>query len=121
MSRTANRALYWTPRILCILFAIFISLFALDVFSEGYTGRELAVALAMHMIPTAILLVVTILAWRWEWTGAVLFIGLGIFYIVWSWGKFSVAAPIVIGGIPIIVGVLFVLNWLKREELRTAA
>ena len=34
MKTTPKRLLFWTPRILCLLFAGFISLFALDVF-EG--------------------------------------------------------------------------------------
>ena len=36
MNTTMKRVLFWTPRVLCILFAMFLSLFALDVFSEGY-------------------------------------------------------------------------------------
>ena len=36
MNKSVKPVLFWTPRILCILFAIFISLFALDVFGEGY-------------------------------------------------------------------------------------
>jgi hypothetical protein len=36
MNESKRRMLFWTPRLLSILFAIFISLFALDVFGEGY-------------------------------------------------------------------------------------
>jgi len=31
----AQQLLYWAPRALCIVFAVFISMFALDVFNEG--------------------------------------------------------------------------------------
>lgn len=32
----AKRVLFRNPGVLCILFAMFLNLFALDVFSEGY-------------------------------------------------------------------------------------
>jgi hypothetical protein len=34
MKRPVKRLLFWAPRILCILFAAFVSLFALDVFDQ---------------------------------------------------------------------------------------
>ena len=37
MNNKWKRVLYWTPRVLGILFALFISIFALDVFGEGYS------------------------------------------------------------------------------------
>jgi hypothetical protein len=63
-----NRILLWTPRLLGILFIAFISLFALDVFSE-YKGWEVILALLMHLRWSIILLIALILAWRWEWIG----------------------------------------------------
>ena len=36
MIRPSKQLLFWTPRILGILFALFLSMFALDVFGEGY-------------------------------------------------------------------------------------
>ena len=68
----------WSARILGILMAVFISLFALDVFDENFT----IVALLMHMIPTAIVVAMLLVAWRWPLIGGLLYVGLGIFYIV---------------------------------------
>lgn len=50
--------LFWTPRILCLLFAVFLSLFALDVFTEGYGFWKSILALLIHLIPTWIVLVI---------------------------------------------------------------
>ena len=36
MNRPIRQFLFWSPRVLTILFALFLSLFALDVFEEGY-------------------------------------------------------------------------------------
>jgi hypothetical protein len=57
------------PRILAILFAAFLSVFALDVFGEGYWFWGTIRALFMHLIPTMIVLAALIIAWRWEGVG----------------------------------------------------
>jgi len=36
MATTADRTVYWLPRLLSIAFILFLSLFSLDVFGEGY-------------------------------------------------------------------------------------
>ncbi|HBT25421.1 MAG TPA: hypothetical protein DEA58_01815, partial [Pseudothermotoga sp.] len=35
-----NRPLFWIPRVLCIAYILFISLFAFDAFSEKVTVSE---------------------------------------------------------------------------------
>ena len=67
MSTISKRLLFWLPRGFCLLFAAFISLFALDVFSEGYSLGETLVALFMHLIPTFVILLALAVAWRREW------------------------------------------------------
>jgi hypothetical protein len=119
MSKTVRNLLYWTPRILVILFAVFISLFALDVFGEGYGLGETIIALVMHLIPTAVVLIVLAIAWRWEWVGGILFIALGVLYIALFWDRFEWPAFLIISAPLLLVGVLFLLNWFYREEVRT--
>jgi hypothetical protein len=111
MKKPLRQTLFWTPRILGILFAIFISLFALDVFGQGYNLAETILALGMHLIPTGILLVVLILAWRWEWMGGILFPGLGILYLVMAWGRLHWSAYLVISGPLFLTGILFLVDW----------
>jgi hypothetical protein len=99
-------ALRWAPRVLGILFATFISLFALDVFSEGYSFWETVLSLLMHLIPTGILLVVLALSWRWEWVGGILFSALGILYLIAARGAYPVI------WVPLFLeGALFVMSW----------
>ena len=120
-NRSVKRVVYWAPRILGLLFAAFISLFALDVFGEGYGFWETIAALIMHLIPTAILLAILALAWRREWIGAILFAALGVGYLVMAGGKFEWATYLLISGPLFLIGVLFLVNWLFRKELRTGA
>ena len=119
MNTSIKRTLFWTPRALCILFAMFLSFFALDVFSEGYGFWETILALLIHLIPVYIVVIVLVIAWRWEWIGAILFFALALFYLVWSWGRFHWSAYLVISGPLVLLGVLFLFNWIYKTQMRT--
>ena len=115
---TPLRLLYWIPRVLCIVFILFTSLFALDVFSESKGIGQIILDLLMHLIPTFVLTIVLILTWRREWIGGILFISMGFLYIINMWGQFPLATYILMAGPLIIIGILFFLNWKYREDLR---
>jgi len=74
--------LFWTPRILAIIFIIFLALMSLDVFDMnlGFWGTMLG--LFMHNIPALVLLVVLLISWKYEIVGGIAFILAGIVYIV---------------------------------------
>jgi len=55
-----------------------------------------------------------LVAWRWEWVGAVLFVALAVFYMVGTSGHFHWGAYIGISGPLIFIGVLFLFNWIYR-------
>ena len=120
MERPVRRLLYWTPRVLCLLFAAFISIFALDVFGHGGTVWQTLVALLIHLVPTYLVIAVLVLSWRREWLGGVLFIGLAALYLAWAWKRpfFGWAAGLAIPGPLVVTGLLFLLNWKFRSELR---
>jgi hypothetical protein len=117
MNKTLKHFLYWTPRVICILFALFLSIFALDVFSENYSFGETIIALIMHLIPTGIIVLILIVAWRREWVGSILFIALAIFYPIWVWGRFPLITYFSISGPLLLIGLLFMVNWKYRTEL----
>ena len=77
-----DRILYWTPRALGIILAAFISIFALDVFSEHSGFWQTASALAMHLVPTALIVAALIVAWRWELTGGFLLVALAVASVI---------------------------------------
>jgi len=116
MKKSMKQILFWAPRLLTPLFAIFISLFAFDVFHEGYTFWETILALLIHLIPTGIVLLGLALSWRWEWIGGILFTGLGVLYLVAFRGQHW-SAYLLISGPLFLIGALFLLNWLYRAEL----
>lgn len=115
MTDFAKRIVYWTPRALCIAFALFISIFSFDVFGGGRGFWTTALALLLHLIPTAVILAVLAISWRREWVGSVIFTLLGILYIVWAWGRLPWPAHIMVAGPLILIGILFWINWHNRK------
>lgn len=108
----ANRLFYWAPRALCILLIRFVSMFALDVFSEGLGLWGTLVALTMHLVPTFVLVLTLALAWRWEWIGAVAFLIIGIFFAITVWGTWWVKSIFAVPSL--LIACLFLLNWLRK-------
>lgn len=123
MTTVSKRLLYWAPRILSIAFILFISLFALDVFSDNLGFWQTLGALAIHLIPSFALLIVLILAWRWEWIGAVAFAGAGLAYIASLVPRSSVSLALRLEwasfiAVPaLVLAALFLIDWRKHNQL----
>lgn len=117
---TVNKSLYWTPRILAILFIIFLSLFSLDVFGTGAGFWPTVLAFLMHNIPSFILLVILWISWRHELVGAITFVLVGLAYIVmlfmnqFEW--YMISWALTIAGPAWLVGILFFINWSKKRS-----
>ena len=121
MSSFSKRWLFWAPRVLSILFIVFLSLFALDVFDGQHGFWQTALAFIMHLIPVFVLIAVLILAWRWEWIGAALYAAAGLVYIVWVVSMSRPVPPtmrliwiLTIAGPAFVIAGLFLAGWLKR-------
>ena len=117
MAPVLKGIVYWLPRALAIAFAGFIGMFALDVFGETRGFWETALALGIHLLPPAFVVMTLVLAWRWEWIGTLSFGLLGFLYLL-----FNLKRPdwiLVISAPLFVVAALFLLSWLKRSEIRS--
>lgn len=123
MSKT--KTLYWTPRIICILTILFVSMFALDAFQPDLSIWEQIAAFFMHLIPSFILTAILIIAWKWELIGGIIFIliGIGLSPFVFShnysmnnsiWMSLGIILTITIPFA--LVGVLFVLSYFHKKK-----
>jgi hypothetical protein len=125
MTQLSRRALFWTPRVLSIVFIAFLSLFALDVFDEHLGLWRTVLALTMHLIPSFVLIAALVLAWRWEWIGAALYASAGLLYVGWVVSMSRPVPPAIrliwvltIAGPAFVIAGLFLANWLKRGDIR---
>lgn len=121
MKRKINKFIFWTPRILSIIFLLFIAIFSLDVFDMGLSFWQTMLALLMHNIPSFILLAGLLISWKYEIVGGIVFILAGLLYIVLlllneqlEWYMFSWA--ILISGPAFLIGILFLIGWFKKKK-----
>lgn len=76
--KSSPKVIHWSPRIICILAILFISMFALDAFDPGLTFGQQLLGFTIHLIPSFVLVVFLVLAWKKEYLGGILFILIGL-------------------------------------------
>ena len=119
MNKFVKNALSWTPRMLGILIAGLLTLLSTDVFAEGYPFWQAILGFLIHMLPAFAVILVIVLAWRWEWVGALGFIAFGVWYIAITWhNSMHWSAYATLSGVPGLIGILFLVGWVKRGNVR---
>lgn len=78
--KTKLKLIQWTPRVICILTILFISIFALDAFDAEKTIVQNIVDFLIHLIPSFVLALFLIIAWKREFIGGLLFILVGFIF-----------------------------------------
>ncbi|MBI3332342.1 hypothetical protein HYZ99_05315 [Candidatus Peregrinibacteria bacterium] len=108
--------LTWTPRILAILYIGFISIFAFDVFDQGYFLWETILALFMHLIPSYILIGATVLAWKRPKLGGIGFLLLSIVFTLF-FKTYQAVVNFTLVSVPLlIIGALFLADASLRSR-----
>lgn len=124
MDKEIDKFIYWTPRIVSILFILFLAMFSLDVFDGNYGFWGTVIGLFMHNIPVFILLVILLISWKYEIVGGVTFILAGILYVAMifknmltgSFEGYMLSYSLTIAGPAFFIGILFILNWIKKQR-----
>ena len=119
------KILFWAPRVICILSILFISLFALDAFDPDLSIWQQIGGFLIHMIPSFILLAALLIAWKWELTGGIIFIILGLLLSAFLYTHnyrmnqsvwLSLGIVLMMGFPLVLSGILFVLNHKNRKK-----
>ena len=109
MTTAPHPGLVWAPRVLGILTALFLGLFALDAFKPGVPVLQSLPDFIIHLAPALVLLLVVAVSWHRAWLGGVMFLALAAVYAVMAAPRFdwilAIAGPLVF------VGVLFLWSW----------
>ena len=124
--KTSIKILHWTPRIICILAILFISVFAIDAFGPEKTLWQQFGDFLLHLVPSFVLIAVLIVAWKWEYIGGIIFIiigfGLSIFVFILNYNRTHSAGTslgeILIITFPfVVVGALFIIShYMKKKD-----
>jgi hypothetical protein len=123
VKKRVSKFIYWTPRILSIVFICFLALMSLDVFGSDLGFWQTIGALFIHNIPVFLLTILLIISWKREIVGAVTFILAGLLYILmilknivttgFEW--YYLAWAIQISGIAFFIGILFLIGWFRKK------
>jgi hypothetical protein len=103
---------------LAIFFNLFLMLFALDIFGEGYGLVELLVGLFMHLIPNMILGLITFLAYKKTLIGGIAFLVLGLIFTVFFHTYREFIVFIMINGPLYLIGGLLILSSKKFQKFK---
>ena len=117
---SATNPLHWGPRVLGLLYALFLSLFAFDSWEGVSSFWEGLVGFFIHLLPVYIILFLLVVGWRWPRWGGVGFLILAVaFTLVFGWR--DPLTILLLGGPPVLIGVLFLLDSRAagRNELNT--
>jgi hypothetical protein len=76
--KTFLRIIYWIPRIISILAIGFILLLGSDSFDPKLTLQDQLIGFMMHSIPGVVLLILLVVAWKWELVGGIIYMAIGI-------------------------------------------
>lgn len=120
MKFDTSNILSWLPRVLGILFALFLVLFSFDVIEPGVSVPMILVGFFMHNIPVLILVSALIYSRKNELVSGIVFILMGILYIASLWRSSSfewymISWSIIIAGPAILIGALFLYSWRKKQ------
>ena len=123
--------IHWSPRILCILPILFLSLFATDSFGPGLSGWQQVKTFMLHMIPSFILIFFLVFAWKRELAGGAIFVILGLGFLPFIYmmnyqmnhsAGLSLLVNLVVNMPLIVAGVLFILShFLKSKKSKTVS
>ncbi len=119
--------IFWTPRIVSIIFILFLAMFSLDVFdpANDYTLLETLIAFLIHNIPVFILALALGISWpeKRGWIAGSTFILGGCFYLYFIFRNiistgfewYYLAWAVQIAAPAFFIGILFFIGWKKSR------
>jgi hypothetical protein len=111
-----TRKLIWIPRVLAIVFILFLSLFGLDVFSENAPFLKKLGGFFMQSIPSFILLLILFISWKKPLIGGSLFILFSIAITLHFRTYGSLSTFLFLTFPVVLVGILFIALDLIAEK-----
>jgi hypothetical protein len=100
-------------------FALFLGVFALDVFEEAQGLGAVLGGLVIHLVPSLVIVVALAISWKWRWIGALLFAILGGMYLVMARGQFPIATFVVMSGPLFLIAVLLLLDGCIERDVKS--
>lgn len=114
------KTLYWAPRIATIIIIMFLSLFSFDVFETEAPLLEILVGFIIHNIPSIVLTVLLLVAWKRPVIGFVGFLAATVAAVVFFVHQRGMLASLIMLVSPILViAFLFYADWKVNNQQRS--
>jgi len=102
-----NKILFWFPRILTIIYILFIGIFSLD--NEG-------IGIIIELLPAILILIILIFTWKKPVSGGIIFLLLGIAFAISFNTTRTVLTFFLISFPPILIGILLLLSKIIKKN-----
>lgn len=112
VSSRLAKIIHWSPRLAALLIILFVGLFSLDVFGMGGSPLEVLGAFLMHSIPSIVMLVVLVFAWKRPVVGFVAFLLVAAGFIVFFVRDIYALTNLLLFVLPLLlIASLFYADW----------
>lgn len=105
------KIIHWAPRIAAILIIFFVTLFSLDVFELEGTTLELLGAFLIHSLPSIIMILLLVFAWRRPMVGFIAFLLAGLFFLRFVIFGQDLLHFLLFSGPLLLISALFYADW----------
>lgn len=105
------KVIHWAPRVAAILIIFFVSLFSLDVFEMEGTPLELLGGFLIHSIPSIVMILMLVFAWRRPAVGFIAFLIAGGFFLRFVIFGGDLAHFLLFSGPLLLISALFYADW----------
>jgi len=110
-----SKLLHWIPRVLSMIFVLFLCLFSLDGFTE-FNGWQTVLVVTTHLIIPFVVLLGTIIAWKRDLVGTIIFFFFAMYYVYMVGLGRHFSWYVSISGPALLIAILFFINWLSSRK-----
>lgn len=106
------KIIHWAPRLAAILIIFFTSLFSLDVFEMDASPLELLGGFLMHNIPSFVMLLMLVVAWKRPAVGFAAFLVISLAFAAFTLRNADSLPALLLFVLPLlVVALLFFADW----------
>ena len=98
-----------------VLYAVALLVFAADVFNDEQNITQTFYDLLLHLLPTAVILLIVFVAYNRPLIGAIIYLVLGLMYIITGWARMHWSAHVLIAGPLLLLSALYITAWKSNK------
>lgn len=98
-----------------VLYAVALLVFAADVFNHEQNIAQTFYDLLLHLLPTAVILLIVFVAYNRPLIGAIIYLVLGLMYIITGWARMHWSAHVLIAGPLLLLSALYITAWKSNK------